>query len=186
MDWNDSPAQAEFRAGVRQLIAEKLPARYRGDDGAEGEGDGVEWMVERRSQDPVAQQASAEWATAISERGWIAPHWPVEYGGAGLSPIEQMIYNQEMAMAAAPRRVGGQGVSQFGPALVVHGPLQATLLADLAARNLPAPLTGFDYRGQSPAFDGVTLHLCGDPGNNGAAVWSQQGTVKSMVATATC
>ena len=72
------------------------------------------------------------------------------------------------------------------PALVVHGPLQATLLADLAARNLPAPLTGFDYRGQSPAFDGVTLHLCGDPGNNGAAVWSQQGTVKSMVATATC
>ena len=121
MDWNDSPAQAEFRAGVRQLIAEKLPARYRGDDGAEGEGDGVEWMVERRSQDPVAQQASAEWATAISERGWIAPHWPVEYGGAGLSPIEQMIYNQEMAMAAAPRRVGGQGVSQFGPALVVHG-----------------------------------------------------------------
>ena len=121
MDWNDSPQQAEFRAGVRQLIAEKLPARYRGSEGVEGDGDGVEWMVDRRSKDPDAQAAAAEWAKAISERGWIAPHWPVEYGGAGLSPIEQMIYNQEMAMAAAPRRVGGQGVSQFGPTLVVHG-----------------------------------------------------------------
>jgi len=119
MDWNDSPPQAEFRAAVRQLLADKLPNRYRAQGDVEG--DGVEWMVERRSQNPEAREASAEWAQALSERGWIAPHWPVEYGGAGLTPIEQMIFNQEMALAAAPRRVGGQGVSQFGPALIVHG-----------------------------------------------------------------
>ena len=120
MDWNDSPAQAGFRASVRQLIVDRLPERYRGGK-SEGDGDGVEWMVDRRSPDPAARQAAAEWAAAIAERGWIAPHWPIEYGGAGLTPMEQMIYNQEMALAAAPRRVGGQGVSQFGPALVVHG-----------------------------------------------------------------
>lgn len=71
------------------------------------------------------------------------------------------------------------------PALVVHGPLQATLLAELAAERLGKPLTGFDFRGQSPAFDGRTLNLCGEPAEGGASVWSQQGGTKNMVATAT-
>lgn len=69
------------------------------------------------------------------------------------------------------------------PALVVHGPLQATLLIDLAARNLSAPITGFDFRGQQPAFDGAPLHVCGEPNENGAEVWTQQGEAKNMVAT---
>ena len=71
------------------------------------------------------------------------------------------------------------------PALVVHGPLQANLLIDLAARNLGEPVTGFEFRGQQPAFDGATLHVCGQPEGNGASVWTQQGETKSMVATAT-
>ena len=72
------------------------------------------------------------------------------------------------------------------PALVVHGPLQATLLADLAAKNLTAPITGFDFRGQSPAFDNVPLHVCGDPTADGASVWTEQGDRRNMVATITC
>ena len=69
------------------------------------------------------------------------------------------------------------------PALVVHGPLQATLLIDIAARNLPAPITGFEFRGQQPAFDGVPLHVCGEPNSEGAEVWTQQGDAKNMIAT---
>lgn len=72
------------------------------------------------------------------------------------------------------------------PALVVHGPLQATLLADLAAQSLGQPLTGFDFRGQSPAFDGPVLHVCGEPADGGANLWTEQGGVKNMVATARC
>lgn len=72
------------------------------------------------------------------------------------------------------------------PALVVHGPLQATLLAGLAAQNLAAPITGFDYRGQVPAFDGTMLHVCGEPTETGASVWTEQGGGKNMVATVTC
>lgn len=69
------------------------------------------------------------------------------------------------------------------PALVVHGPLQATLLISLAARNLSAPITGFDFRGQQPAFDGALLHVCGQPAPDGAELWTQQGSAKNMVAT---
>ena len=46
--------------------------------------------------------------------------------------------------------------------LVVHGPLTATLLIDLAARELgPNRLKSFAFRGESPAFAGETLHLVG-------------------------
>ncbi|MBB4858360.1 3-methylfumaryl-CoA hydratase [Novosphingobium chloroacetimidivorans] len=69
------------------------------------------------------------------------------------------------------------------PGLVVHGPLQATLLIALAERNLDAPITGFSFRGQQPAFDGVPLHVCGGPSEGGAEVWTQQGEAKNMVAT---
>lgn len=69
------------------------------------------------------------------------------------------------------------------PALVVHGPLQATLLMRFASRNLDAPITAFDFRGQQPAFDGATLHVCGEPNAGGAEVWTQQGEARNMVAT---
>jgi 3-methylfumaryl-CoA hydratase len=71
------------------------------------------------------------------------------------------------------------------PALVVHGPLQATLLLELAAQHLNRPITRFEFKGQSPAFDGVPLHICGEATENGANLWTEQGGVKSMVATAT-
>lgn len=72
------------------------------------------------------------------------------------------------------------------PALVVHGPLQAALLIRLAARNLGRPIATFEFRGQQPAFDGVPLHLCGEPegDNEGAQLWTQQGDGRNMVATA--
>lgn len=72
------------------------------------------------------------------------------------------------------------------PGLVVHGPLQATLLADLAVRNLGRPLATFDFRGMSPAFDGTTLHVCGEASGGGAKLWTEQGGGRNMTATATC
>jgi len=123
MDWADSPEQAKFRAEVRSFIQQKLPDRYKPKAG-EGEEGGGEfsggWQADRKSTDPARVAAATAWASALAERGWIAPAWPKEYGGAGLSTIEQFIYNQEMAEAAAPA-VGGMGVSMLGPTLIVHG-----------------------------------------------------------------
>jgi 3-methylfumaryl-CoA hydratase len=69
------------------------------------------------------------------------------------------------------------------PGLVVHGPLQATLLIGLAERHLGAPIAGFDFRGQKPAFAGTPLHVCGAPAEGGAALWTQQGAAETMTAT---
>ena len=114
MDWTDTPEQATFRASVRELIETDLPARYRPG------GPGGEWQIDRASDDPEARDAANSWAGALAERGWIAPAWPVEYGGAGLTPVEQFIFNHELAKAEAPQ-VGGQGITQIGPAIIIHG-----------------------------------------------------------------
>lgn len=65
------------------------------------------------------------------------------------------------------------------PGLVVHGPLQALLLMDLARARLGAPVRRFSYRGLAPAFDLAPLFLCGAPApegeSEGAVLWTEQG-----------
>ena len=112
MDWNDTPQQAAFRSEVLDLIESGLPAGYRERK--------CEWVQDRKSDDEGIRETAIAWQNALAGKGWIAPHWPQEYGGAGLSPMEQFIFKQEMALAEAPA-VGGQGVSQLGPTLIVHG-----------------------------------------------------------------
>lgn len=57
------------------------------------------------------------------------------------------------------------------PGLVVHGPLIATLLADLLYRHVPdAPLLQFNFRAVGPLFDTEPFTLCGQPGPDGKTV----------------
>ncbi len=119
MNWHDSPEQAEFRTAVRDLIEKRLPARYRVAAARGGPGERA-WENDRKSADPVARQAAVDWHAALAERGWVAPHWPKEYGGGGMTSAEQFVLNQEFASAGAPA-VGGSGLAMLGPTLIVHG-----------------------------------------------------------------
>ncbi len=63
---------------------------------------------------------------------------------------------------------------EFYPALVVHGPLLATLLLDLLAREgrTETPPEHFSFRAQRPAFDNETLRLFGRREADGTALWT--------------
>jgi 3-methylfumaryl-CoA hydratase len=75
------------------------------------------------------------------------------------------------------------------PGLIVHGPLIATLLLDLVARQAPkAGLRRFDFRAKSPLFDTAPFHVNGLPGADGREVrlWAEgPGGALAMEATAT-
>ncbi len=131
MDWSDSATQAQFREEVRNFIRKELPDRYR----SRQRGDGDNWQTDRKSDDPARRDAAVAWADSLAKKGWIAPAWPKEYGGAGLTTIEQFIYNQEMAEAGAPAP-GGFGTSMLGPTLIVHG------TEEQKAEHLPKILSG--------------------------------------------
>ena len=115
MDWSDTPEQTTFREEVRALIQERLPERYRRGNAE------ARWQGDRASGNPEAHAAAMSWTQALSEKGWVAPHWPKEYGGAGMTPMEQFLFNQEMAEASAPLAASIHGVAMLGPTLIVHG-----------------------------------------------------------------
>lgn len=111
MDFSDTPEEAAFRADVRAFIAEHLPKDWQRSDEDNA-------MVE--PDDPQRRAFLREWRRSLASRGWIAPHWPREYGGAGMTQGEQFIFNEEMAEARAPD-VGGFGVTMIGPTLILYG-----------------------------------------------------------------
>ena len=175
MDWADNAEQAAFRSEVRALIAERLPGHYR--ELAKRGGAMFEegWQADRKSDDATRRDAAVDWSRALAERGWVAPHWPKEYGGAGLSTWEQYIFKEEMAKAAAPA-VGGGGVSLLGPTLIVHGTdeqksqyLPGILSGEVAwAQGYSEPGAGSDLAGLQTraARDGDELVV------NGQKIWT--------------
>ena len=88
MNYHDTPEEAAFRTEVREFIEKEAPKNM--DRGAEGMfgGGGQRWR---------------EWVKKLEDRHWVAPAWPKEYGGAGMSVMEQFIFNWEMAETRTPR-----------------------------------------------------------------------------------
>src|SRR3990172_6343336 len=74
-----------------------------------------------RFTDPEYWKTLGGWLKKLSAKGWVAPAWPQEYGGAGLSVMEQFIFNQEMATAGAPRSPNVIGLGWVGPTLIFYG-----------------------------------------------------------------
>jgi alkylation response protein AidB-like acyl-CoA dehydrogenase len=109
VDFADTAEQASFRAEVGRVLAEHLPPvlTVQPDDDRD--------PYER----PEGERATAlrEWRETLTERGWIAPAWPKEYGGADLSPMEQFILNETFAETRSPRL----GVPDVGSTIMVHG-----------------------------------------------------------------
>lgn len=66
-------------------------------------------------------------------------------------------------------------VEQGYGGIVVHGPLIATLLADLAHSNAKSPIASFRYRLLSPLVDGVPCAFCGAPNGNAVTLWAEDG-----------
>jgi alkylation response protein AidB-like acyl-CoA dehydrogenase len=112
MEFRDTPDEAAFREDIRAFITQNLPEQRRHD----------EVMAEEYGppRDPERAAFVETWKKALAGRGWIAPHWPKEYGGGGMSVTEQFIFNEEMAGVRAPT-FGGFGVTMIGPVLIMYG-----------------------------------------------------------------
>jgi alkylation response protein AidB-like acyl-CoA dehydrogenase len=59
------------------------------------------------------------WFEALSKKGWLAPGWPVEYGGMGLSPTKQVIWSKELERHGCAR-LNDHGVALLGPLLIQY------------------------------------------------------------------
>ena len=85
MDMRFSPEELAFRDEVREFIASNYPQELRG--GA------------RRSRGEMSKEDILRWHRILYKKGWIVPHWPVEYGGTGWTITQRYIWNEENARA---------------------------------------------------------------------------------------
>ncbi|MCW0205848.1 MAG: acyl-CoA dehydrogenase family protein, partial [Achromobacter sp.] len=88
MDLEFTPEENAFRDEVRAFLAEHLPERL---------------SAKVAGGKLLARADMVEWHAILNRRGWLASHWPVEYGGTGWSTVEKYIFDEECALAAAPR-----------------------------------------------------------------------------------
>lgn len=82
--------------------------------------------------------AAMAWQKILNEKGWAAPHWPVEYGGTGWDIVERSIFAEECLKAEAPLLIP-MGLQMCGPCIIGFG-TQAQ-----KDYYLPRMLSGEDY-----------------------------------------
>ncbi len=125
MEFKDTSEEARWREEVRGFLQAELPEVREAMRGMRGwmEGDGERPDTRARSGAETRSRMTEGmkvWRDKLKEKGWIAPAWPKEFGGGGLSVKQQFILNEEFAEARAPG-VGGMGISMVGPTLMAHG-----------------------------------------------------------------
>ena len=104
MDVTFTEEDRSFRAQAREWLSRNVPREPPPDDGQ------------------ALRAFDLAWQATQFEGGWAGISWPVEYGGRGLSLLQQMIWHEEYARAGAPD-VGTSfvGLNDAGPTLMVHG-----------------------------------------------------------------
>ncbi|MEM7748156.1 MAG: acyl-CoA dehydrogenase family protein [Pseudomonadota bacterium] len=61
-----------------------------------------------------------DWYLRMSQKGWIAPNWPAEFGGMGLEPRKALIFHEEVERAGIAR-FQDHGILMVGPVLIKWG-----------------------------------------------------------------
>jgi len=154
-----------FRKKVATWLAENLTGAFAELRGLGGPGREHEAFDERLA-----------WERHMAEAGWTCLGWPAEFGGAGLSVTEQVIFHEEYAAANAPARVNHLGEQLLGPTLIEFGtPAQQRRflpriadVTELWSQGYSEPGAGSDLAAVS-----TTAHREGDEWVlNGQKVWT--------------
>ena len=169
MDLSFTPEENAFRERVRSFLREELPA---------------ELASKVRSGLRLTKQDIERWHAILNARGWLANHWPREWGGPGWSTTEKFIFEDECALANAPRTVPF-GVSMLGPVLIKYGSQEQK------KHWLPRILDGSDWWCQGYSEPGAGSDLASVKTTavrdgdhyvvNGQKTWTTQGQYANMI-----
>src|SRR4051794_10335759 len=97
MDLNFTPEELAFREKIRGWVAENLPKN-------------ISHKVHNALR--LSRDDMQRWAKILGKQGWLGWGWPKEFGGPGWDAIERHLFEEECALAGAPR------VVPFGPVMV--------------------------------------------------------------------
>ncbi|MFP6770901.1 MAG: acyl-CoA dehydrogenase family protein [Alphaproteobacteria bacterium] len=124
MDIEYTNEEEAFRAEVKEFIAENHTEEIRARSAKSLTG-------------YINKESHVAWQKALHKKGWIAPNWPVEYGGPGWSATQKYIYETEMQKSGCLRPVAF-GLKMVAPVIMEFGtPEQkAQFLPDILETNV--------------------------------------------------
>ena len=120
MDLAFTPEEQAFREDIRAWVHANLPAD-------------IQHKVRnalRQTRDDMQR-----WAKILGKKGWLGHGWPKEFGGPGWNAVQKHLFEEECALAGAPR------VVPFGPVMVAPV-IMAFGNAEQQARFLPGIASG--------------------------------------------
>ncbi|HEY8494278.1 MAG TPA: acyl-CoA dehydrogenase family protein [Myxococcota bacterium] len=160
MDLAYTPEQLAFRREVREWIQDAMPPHLK----AKAQGAGH-----------YEHEEIMEWHRILYRQGWVAPHWPKEYGGTGWDIARRHIFGEELVRANAPQ-LSPFGLMMVGPLLIQFG------TPEQKARFLPKILSGEEvwcqgYSEPNAGSDLASLQLRADKDGddyvlNGQKTWT--------------
>ena len=163
MDLAFTPEELIFRDEIRAWIKANLPA---------------ETAAKVHAGQRLTKADFQDWAKILGKNGWLGYGWPKEFGGPGWTAIEKHLFEEECAMAGAPRIV------PFGPVMVAPV-IQAFGTPEQHKRFLPGIASGEVWWSQGYSEPGAGSDLAslktraerkGDKYIiNGQKTWTTQG-----------
>jgi alkylation response protein AidB-like acyl-CoA dehydrogenase len=92
----------------------------------------VAWLAanapseEEMAADPPKSSAyipewAGRWTRRMFDAGWLVPGWPPELGGRNASPIQGLVYQEELTRARIPRTTNPQGLGIVAPSILDYG-----------------------------------------------------------------
>jgi len=153
----------QFRAELRAWLAENQPS------------------PEEVRRDPFQSSAhlpawSRAWQRRLFDAGWLVPGWPPELGGRNATPVQQLVYFEEMARIPVMRSTNPQGLTIIAPSIrdfgspeQVEAYVMPTLRAEISwCLGMSEPGAGSDLAGlQTRAERRGDVYLV-----NGQKVWT--------------
>lgn len=154
----------QFRSETARWIEQHYPQELCQSPGASGD-------------DPRQLKTHEQrWLMQLAERGFLAPSWPREYGGAGLSSEQVRVLNQELRSALVRSPPISAGLSLLGPVLLEHGnPEQKAQHLPKIARNEVFWCQGYSEPGSGSDLASLSTRANLDGNDfvvNGQKIWT--------------
>jgi alkylation response protein AidB-like acyl-CoA dehydrogenase len=155
----------DFRAEVREWLADNLVGEYAALRGLGGPGREHEAFEERLA-----------WNRHLAQAGLTCLGWPVEHGGRGLDVAHRVAFYEEYARADAPDKVNHLGEELVGPTLIAYGTPEQQRRFLPAIRNVTELwCQGYSEPGAGSDLAGVSTSAVLDGDHwviNGQKVWT--------------
>jgi alkylation response protein AidB-like acyl-CoA dehydrogenase len=168
------PEEEAFRAELVAFLDEHTPEEI---------ADGFDYAAERRLEFDVIPEWSKRWQATLFDHGWMIPAYPAELGGRDATPVQTLVYLEELAKRGIPRSMHFPGYAIVAPSLLDFGTDEQRGLAPAAIRGdaiwcigMSEPNAGSDLAGMQTraTLDGDRFVVNGQKVWTSYAMWAEK------------